>query len=136
MLLQCRFRGRPRHNPFEPRFSSLTLQPNRENERTTLMKILTLIVRILFGLMFVVFGLNGFLDFMPKPKEPPKGHALEFFTALSATGYLRVVMALQLIGGVLVLSGRFLPLGLLLLGPVIVNILLFHVFMAPNGLAM
>ena len=70
------------------------------------MKILTLIVRILFGLMFVVFGLNGFLDFMPKPKEPPKGHALEFFTALSATGYLRVVMALQLIGGVLVWSGR------------------------------
>ncbi len=98
------------------------------------MKILTLIVRILFGLMFVVFGLNGFLDFMPKPKEPPKGHALEFFTALSATGYLRVVMALQLIGGVLVWSGRFLPLGLLVLGPIIVNILLFHIYIDRNGL--
>jgi len=100
------------------------------------MKILTLIVRILLGLMFVVFGLNGFFEFIPRPKELPPAHALEFVGALHATGYLKVVMALQLIGGALVLSGRFLPLGLLLLGPVIVNILLFHVFMEPKGLAM
>jgi len=100
------------------------------------MKILTLIARILLGLMFVVFGLNGFFDFIPKPKEPPTGHALEFAGALMATGYMKVVMALQLIGGALVLSGRFLPLGLLLLGPVIVNILLFHVFLEPKGLGM
>ena len=99
------------------------------------MKILTLIVRILLGLMFVVFGLNGFLHFMKTP-PPPSGHAGEFVGALFATGYLHVVMALQLIGGALVLSGRFLPLGLLLLGPVIVNILLFHVFMDRNGLPM
>lgn len=98
------------------------------------MKILTIIVRILFGLMFVVFGLNGFLDFIPKPKEPPTGHALEFFSALSATGYLKVVMSLQFLGGVLVLSGRFLPLGLLVLGPIIVNILLFHTYIQPKGL--
>ena len=100
------------------------------------MKILTLIARILLGLMFVVFGLNGFFEFIPRPKELPPAHALEFAGALSATGYMKVVMALQLVGGALVLSGRFLPLGLLLLGPVIVNILLFHIFMAPNGLAM
>jgi uncharacterized membrane protein YphA (DoxX/SURF4 family) len=99
------------------------------------MKIVTLIARILLGLMFVVFGLNGFLHFIPTPPPPP-GHAGEFTGALFATGYLHVVMALQLIGGALVLSGRFLPLGLLLLGPVIVNILLFHVFMDRNGLAM
>jgi uncharacterized membrane protein YphA (DoxX/SURF4 family) len=98
------------------------------------MRILTIIVRILLGLMFVVFGLNGFLDFMPKPKEPPTAHALEFFTALSATGYLKVVMSLQLIGGLLVLSGRFLPLGLLVLGPIVVNILLFHIYIDRNGL--
>src|SRR5262249_968995 len=81
-------------------------------------------------------GLNGFLDFIPKPKEPPTGHALEFFTALSATGYLKVVMSLQFIGGLLVLSGRFLPLGLLVLGPIVVNILLFHIYIDRKGLEM
>ena len=99
------------------------------------MKILTIIVRILLGLMFVVFGLNGFKQFIPMDPPPP-GHGLEFAGALSATGYMKVVMTLQLVGGALVLSGRFLPLGLLLLGPVIVNILLFHIFMEPKGLAM
>src|SRR5437899_1643478 len=99
------------------------------------MKILTIIARILLGLFFVVFGLNGFLQFIPMPPPPP-GHAGEFTGALFGTGYLSVVMALQLIGGVLVLSGRFLPLGLLVLGPVIVNILLFHIFMDRKGLPM
>ncbi|MBI3875725.1 MAG: DoxX family membrane protein [Verrucomicrobia bacterium] len=99
------------------------------------MKTTTLIARILLGLMFVVFGSNGFLHFIPMP-PPPKGPAGDFTGALFTTGYLNVVMALQLAGGVLVLSGRFLPLGLLLLGPVIVNILLFHIFMEPSGLPM
>jgi uncharacterized membrane protein YphA (DoxX/SURF4 family) len=99
------------------------------------MKVATLIARILLGLMFVVFGLNGFLHFIPAP-PPPTGPAGDFTSALFTTGYLYVVIALQLIGGALVLSGRFLPLGLLLLGPVIVNILLFHVFMEPKGLLM
>jgi putative oxidoreductase len=98
------------------------------------MKILTIIVRILLGLMFVVFGLNGFYKFIPEPKEPPTGHALEFFSALSGTGYLKVIMSLQLIGGVLVLSGRFLPLGLLVLGPIVVNILLYHIYIDHKGL--
>ena len=74
------------------------------------MKTATLIARILLGLMFVVFGLNGFLHFIPMP-PPPKGPAGEFAGALFSTGYLNVVMALQLVGGLLVLSGRFLPLG-------------------------
>jgi putative oxidoreductase len=99
------------------------------------MKIVTLIARILLGLMFVVFGLNGFLHFIPNP-PPPTGPAGDFTNALFSTGYLHVVMALQLIGGALVLTGRFLPLGLLLLGPVIVNILLFHLFMDRKGLGM
>ena len=99
------------------------------------MKILTLIVRFLFGLAFVVFGLNGFLHFIPMGPMPT-GHAGEFVGALGATGYMNVVMGLELIGGALVLSGRFLPLGLLLLGPVIVNILLFHFFLEPKGLGM
>ncbi|MGH8248721.1 MAG: hypothetical protein ACREUU_20110 [Gammaproteobacteria bacterium] len=99
------------------------------------MKILTIIIRILLGLMFVVFGLNGFLHFIPMG-PPPTGHAGEFVGALGATGYMHVVMSLQFIGGVLVLSGRFLPLGLLVLGPILVNILLFHIYMEPKGLGL
>ena len=99
------------------------------------MKIATIIARILLGGLFVFSGLNGFFNFVPMP-PPPKGPAGDFATALFTTGYLKVIMAIQLIGGLLVLSGRFLPLGLLLLGPVIVNILLFHIFMEPKGLIM
>jgi uncharacterized membrane protein YphA (DoxX/SURF4 family) len=99
------------------------------------MKIATIIVRILLGLMFVVFGLNGFLHFIPMG-DPPKGLAGEFVNALMNTSYIKVIAGLQVAGGLLVLSGRFLPLGLLLLGPVIVNILLFHLFLEPKGLGM
>ena len=99
------------------------------------MKAATIIARILLGLLFVVTGLNGFIPFIPMP-PPPTGPAGDFTGALFKTGYLNVVMALQLIGGILVLTGRFLPLGLLLLGPVIVNILLYHIFMEPKGLLM
>src|SRR5436190_797359 len=98
------------------------------------MKILTIIVRILLGLLFVVFGLNGFLHFIPM--EMPTGHAGEFVGAMFASGYLYAISALQVIGGLLVLSGIFTPLGLLLLGPVIVNILLFHIFLDTKGLPM
>src|SRR5439155_13139500 len=97
------------------------------------MKVLTIIARVLLGLIFVVFGLNGFLHFIPMPPPPP-GHAGEFAGALFASGYLNVVSALQVLGGLLVWSGVFLPLGLLLLGPVVVNILLFHIFFDPKGL--
>jgi len=96
------------------------------------MKIVTIIVRVLLGLMFVVFGLNGFLHFIPNP-PPPTGNALQFGTALAATGYMKIVFSLQIIGGLLVLLG-FVPLGLTILCPIIVNILLFHILMLPEGL--
>ena len=99
------------------------------------MKIITLIARIVLGLMFVVLGLNGFFHFIDMGPMP-SGNAGKFVEALSASGYMNVVMALQVLGGLLVLSGRFLPLGLLLLGPVIVNILLYHVFLQRKGLDM
>lgn len=97
------------------------------------MKIVTIIARVLLGLMFVVFGFNGFFHFlhMPPPTNPA---AIQFFTALSATGYMHVIFAFQIIGGLLVLLGFFAPLGLAILAPIIVNIVLFHVFMAPDGL--
>jgi putative oxidoreductase len=93
------------------------------------MKIVTIIARILLGLAFVVFGLNGFLHFIPAP--PPSGTAGQFATLLSTTGYMNVVALLQVIGGLLVLLGVFVPLGLTILAPIIVNILIFHLCLAP-----
>jgi uncharacterized membrane protein YphA (DoxX/SURF4 family) len=97
------------------------------------MKIATLIARNLLGLMFVTFGLNGFLNFIPQP-PPPVGTAGEFLGALMASHYMLPVFLLQLTAGVLLLANRFVPLALVLLGPVIVNILLYHSLMAPAGL--
>ena len=99
------------------------------------MKIATIIARSLLGLIFVVFGSNMFLHFIPMP-PPPEGPAREFMTALFLSHYLYVVGALQVVGGVLLFTGRWTPLGLALVGPVIVNILCFHLLMAPAGLPM
>jgi uncharacterized membrane protein YphA (DoxX/SURF4 family) len=98
------------------------------------MKIAILIARILLGLLFTVFGLNGFLHFIPM--QPPTGLAGQYMGALFVSHFLVVVFLLQLIGGVLLMVNRFVPLALMLLGPVLVNILLFHAFMAPEGLPM
>ena len=99
------------------------------------MKTATIISRVLLGLIFVTFGLNMFLSFIPLP-PPPEGPAREFMTALFVSHYVYVVGALQVVGGLILLSGRWIPLGLTLLGPVIVNIDCFHVLMAPAGLPM
>jgi uncharacterized membrane protein YphA (DoxX/SURF4 family) len=96
------------------------------------MKIIALIARSLLGLIFVVFGLNAFLHFIPMP--PPQGLAGDFMKALFMSHYFYVVAVLEVAGGALCLIGRFVPLGLTLLGPVIVNILLFHAFLEPAGL--
>jgi len=98
------------------------------------MKIATLIARILLGLLFLVFGLNGFLHFIPM--APPPGLAGQYMGALFLSHYLVAVFLLQTIGGALLLANRFVPLALVLLGPVLVNILLFHALMAPEGLPM
>jgi putative oxidoreductase len=97
------------------------------------MKIVTLIARVLLGLMFLVFGLNGFLHFIPMG-PPPTGLASQYMGALAASHYLVFVFALQVVSGVLFLVGRYLPLALTLIGPVIVNILLFHALMEPSGI--
>jgi uncharacterized membrane protein YphA (DoxX/SURF4 family) len=95
-------------------------------------KIAIIIARILLGLVFFVFGMNGFLHFIPMP--PPQGPAGNFTMAMFVSGYFYPVAALQVAGGALMLIGRYVALGLVLLGPVIVNILLFHAFLAPSGL--
>lgn len=96
------------------------------------MKYVIIIFRVLLGLVFVVFGSNGFLHFMgPMPVIP--GDAGLFIGALINSGYIYVVAGLEVVGGLLLLlGGRFVALGLTLLGPVIVNIVLFHIFLAPD----
>ena len=96
------------------------------------MKIVTLIARILLGLVFLIFGLNGFLNFLSMGPMPT-GLAGQFVGALVLSHYFWVVAALQVAGGALLLVNRFVPLALVLLGPVIVNIICYHVFMNPSG---
>ncbi len=99
------------------------------------MKIVTLIARLLLGLMFVVFGLNGFLNFL-NMGPMPSGLAGQFIGALVLSHYFWVVAGLQVVGGALLLVNRYVPLGIVLLGPVIVNIVCYHVFLNPSGIAL
>src|SRR5882724_3868860 len=97
------------------------------------MKTLVIISRLLLGLLFVVFGLNGFLNFIPAPM--PTGIAGQYVGALFISHYLLVVFALELVAGVLLLTNRFVRAALIILAPILVNIVLFHAFMAPAGFA-
>ncbi len=98
------------------------------------MTIVSQVARYLMGFLFVVFGLNGFLHFIPMP--PPTGTAGQFLGALASSPYMTVVFVIQLVAGVLLLTNKFVPLALVLLAPVIVNIVLFHAFMAPQGIGL
>lgn len=98
------------------------------------MKTTSTIARYLAGVIFLVFGLNGFLHFIPLP--PPSGVAGQFMGALYVSHYLTLIFGLQVVGGALLLANRFVPLALVILAPVIVNIVSFHALMAPSGLPM
>ena len=91
-----------------------------------------IISRILLGLIFVVFGLNGFLHFIPTHQF--QGVAGQFIGAIFTSHFYTVVFLTQIVSGLLLLANRYVPLGLLLLGPVIVNILGFHIFMSTTNL--
>ena len=97
------------------------------------MKYAYVTARVLLGLIFTVFGLNGFLHFLPTPLLP--GLAGQFMGALFGSHYYVIAFGTQLVGGVLLLSNRYVPLALTLLGPVIVNILSFHMFLERGGMA-
>jgi putative oxidoreductase len=92
-----------------------------------------MIAKILLGVAFLVFGLNGFLNFLPIPPVEGK-NAQAFLGALVGSGFLKVVKFLEIAGGFMVLSGRLAPLGLLLLGPIVVCIALFDITMDPKGI--
>ena len=96
------------------------------------MKIVALIARLLLAFMFVMAGANGLFHFGKMPPMTPVAAA--FSEILISTHYMSVVACVQLIGGLLLLVNRFVPLGLTLLGPVIVNIFLFHALMDPHGI--
>ena len=90
-------------------------------------------VRRILGFVFLAFGLNGFVHFIPQAHMP--NHALEFFIGLAATGYMLPLLYItQAFAGALLLVGMFVPLALAILAPIIVNILLFHLFLAPEGI--
>jgi len=95
------------------------------------MKIVTIVARVLLGLMFFVFGLNPFLKFLPTP--PLEGVWGQFLGALMESHYVWLVGATQVVGGVLFLIGRYVPLAIALSGPVIANIIAYHVTMQHAG---
>ncbi len=101
------------------------------------MKFAVIGARVLLGLIFTVFGLHGFFhfSFIPMPEMSEAGGT--FMGALVGTGYFMIVVkAVEVLAGLMILTGRFLPLGLILLAPVTVHILLFHLFLDPAGMGM
>ena len=100
------------------------------------MKYLPTIARILLGLAFLIFGLNGFLNFIPPPPTGIPQGAMDFGAAMMKTGYLlQLVKGTEVLVAILLLLNRFVPLALLMLAPVLVNIIAFHAFLAPSGVA-
>jgi len=98
------------------------------------MKIAVVIVRVLLGLVFLVFGLNDFIHFIPMTPLP--GDAGVMTVLMYTHGWLTFHGVLYVIAGVLLLSGWYVPVGLTILGPIIVNILVFHLTLMPQGIAL
>ncbi len=97
-------------------------------------RFLPQVARVLLGLVFFVFGLEGFLHFMPKPTGMPAG-AMDFAMAMMKTGYLfQLLKGTETLCGLLLLLNRFVPLALAVLAPIVVNIVAFDLFLAPSGL--
>jgi uncharacterized membrane protein YphA (DoxX/SURF4 family) len=97
-------------------------------------RYLPTVARVLMGLIFLIMGLNGFFNFLPRPATMPEG-AVAFGTALMHTGYMIPLLAgTQVVVAVLLLSNRFVPLALAVIAPVLVNIVGFHTFLAPAGI--
>jgi putative oxidoreductase len=98
------------------------------------MKIASIVARYLLGLIFTVFGLNGFLNFIHQP-PPSNPLAMQFFMSVSQSHFAAFFFAMQLIAGLLLLSGYFVPLALTILAAELFNILAFHLTMSPETIA-
>ncbi len=98
------------------------------------MKHLPMLARVLLGLIFAVFGVVGLFELGPQPEMGEEAGA--FMGAIMDTGYLwPVIKVTEIVCGVLLILGIFVPLALVVLAPVVLNILLFHIFLAPEGVA-
>jgi putative oxidoreductase len=97
------------------------------------MKIASIVARYLLGLTFTVFGLNGFLNFIHQP-PPTNPIALQFLVSVSESHFAAFFFAMQLLGGLLLLSGYFVPLALTILAAELYNILAFHLTLAPASI--
>ncbi len=98
------------------------------------MKIASIVARYVLGIMFTVFGLNGFLNFIHQP-PPSNPLAIQFFVAVSTSHFAAFFFAVQVLGGLLLLSGYFVPLALTALAAELYNILAFHLTLAPATIA-
>lgn len=106
-------------------------------KKKSLTRYLPTVARVFMGLIFFVFGLNGFLEFIPQPPMDPADPAVAFGLAMKATGFLFwLVKGTETVVGALLLTNRFVPLALALIAPVIVNIFLTHALLAPAGLGL
>jgi uncharacterized membrane protein YphA (DoxX/SURF4 family) len=112
---------------------STTDNTNEGGGRKSSARYLPHIARILLGLMFLFFGLNGFLNFIPPPKDLPTD-MVTVSTALMKAGYMTVVSGVEILVGLLFLANRFVPLALALLAPIIVGIIVFHITLAPSSI--
>ncbi|HEX4321772.1 MAG TPA: hypothetical protein VHZ52_12750 [Acidobacteriaceae bacterium] len=97
------------------------------------MKIASIVARVLLGLAFLIFGLNGFLNFIPAPPMPDSPMK-QFVDVFASSHWQQVISAIQVISAVLFLVGRYIPLALVFIGPVIFNILVFHILFAPSSI--
>jgi len=97
------------------------------------MRIVTMVSRLLLGALMVFAGANHMFNFLPKQPLPP-GVAGQFLGAMIATGFLAFVGACEVIAGLLLLINRFVPLGLTVLGPIILNIIVLDLLIAPKAL--
>ncbi len=96
------------------------------------MKKITFLSTLLLGLIYAVFGLNGFLHFLPVPEAPPEGAA--FLGALFKTGYVfPIIKAIEFFTGIALLANKFKPLALVIVFPITVNIFLYHTILDPSG---
>ena len=110
-------------------------QPSITFSKSKAFTIAAHIARAILGLIFLVFGLNGFLNFIPMP--PPTGAAADFSMGLFKGQYFFPLMAfIQIVSGLLLLMGTLVPLALLLLSPIVLNIFFFHLVLAPSGIGM
>jgi uncharacterized membrane protein YphA (DoxX/SURF4 family) len=107
------------------------------SKRALIARYAPTVTRVILGLVFFVFGLNGFLNFIPPPTEPMPEGAVSLGVAFMNSGYLmQFIKGTEVLCGLLLLANRFVPLALVVLAPIVLNILAFHLFLLPSGTGM